>query len=84
MTLKEVNDEISRLQSIQRQMHEEEINKHKTMVLQYVGRCYRSSHGQFIKIIGVPRTRLPPLTRKNLVVPVVLVSKVTFKKWVNF
>lgn len=58
MTLEEINDEISRLQIIQRQMREEEENKHRAMALQYVGRCYRSFYGQFIKIIGVPRTRL--------------------------
>lgn len=58
MTLKEVNDEISRLQALQRQMREDEINKHKEMVRQFVGKCYRSYNGCVIKIIGVPRTRL--------------------------
>lgn len=58
MTLKEINDEINRLQVLQRQMRENETNQHKEMARQYIGKCYRSYYGQFIKIIGVPRTRL--------------------------
>jgi hypothetical protein len=59
MTLKEVNDEISRLQALQRQMREEEINKHKEIARHFVGKCYRTHKGDaVIKIIGVPRTRL--------------------------
>jgi hypothetical protein len=57
MTLKEINDEIGRLQMIQRKMREEEINKHKEMARQFVGKCYRAD-GLVMKIIGVPRTRL--------------------------
>lgn len=58
MTLKEINDEISRLQILQRQMREEEINKYKEMARQFVGKCYTSSDGSIFKIIGIPRTRL--------------------------
>lgn len=57
MTLKEINDEISRLQVLQRQMREEEINQHKEMARQFIGKCYRID-GLVFKIIGVPRTRL--------------------------
>jgi len=58
MTLKEINAEISRLQALQRQMREEEINQHKEMARKFVGKCYRSSDGSIFKIIGIPRTRL--------------------------
>lgn len=58
MTLNEINDEISRLQTLQRQMREDEINKHKEMVRKFVGKCYRSHDGSVFKIIGIPRTRL--------------------------
>lgn len=58
MTLKEINDEISRLQILQRQMREKEIDKHKEMVRKFVGKCYRTDKGLIIKIIGIPRTRL--------------------------
>ena len=62
MTLKEVNDEISRLQILQRKMREEEIDNHKEMVRQFVGKCYRAD-GIVFKIIGVPRTRLTMTAR---------------------
>lgn len=58
MTLKEINAEINRLQALQRQMREEEINKHKEMARKFVGKCYISSDGSIFKIIGIPRTRL--------------------------
>lgn len=63
MTLKEINDEISRLQIIQRKMREEEVNQHKEMARQYVGKCYKSHDGIIVKIIGVPRTRLTKMER---------------------
>ena len=58
MTLKEINIEISRLQVLQRQMREEETNKHKEIARKYVGKCYVSHDGRMFKIIGIPRTRL--------------------------
>lgn len=58
MTIKEINAEISRLQTLQRQMHEEEINQHKEMARKFVGKCYTTSDGSIFKIIGIPRTRL--------------------------
>ena len=58
MTLKEINAEISRLKELQRQMREDEINKHKEMARKFVGKCYRTSDGSIFKIIGIPRTRL--------------------------
>lgn len=58
MTLKEINDEISRLQTIKRKMHEDEVNKQKDMARKFVGKCYTSSDGSIFKIIGIPRTRL--------------------------
>ena len=63
MTLKEINDEISRLQIIQRKMREDEVNQHREMARQYVGKCYKSHDGVIVKIIGVPRTRLTMVER---------------------
>lgn len=57
MTLKEINEEISRLELLRRKMHEEEINQHKEMARKFIGKCYRVD-GLVFKIIGVPRTRL--------------------------
>lgn len=54
MTLKEVNDEISRLRVLQRELQQEEWDKQKEQARKFVGRCYKDSRGTFLKIISTP------------------------------
>lgn len=56
MTLKEARDEMYRLQSLVRKLEEEERNKHREAARRFVGKCYKSSKGEILKIIGIPRT----------------------------
>ena len=54
MTLKEVQNEISRLRGSAKQLEEEEIEKHKEAARKFVGRCYRRDDGVVCKIVSVP------------------------------
>lgn len=58
MTLKEINDEISRLRNIARELENKEREENKELARKFVGKCYKSSTGKIVKIIGIPRTRL--------------------------
>ena len=58
MTLKEINDEISRLRKIARELESKEREENKELARKFVGKCYRSDSGSIIKIIGTPRTLL--------------------------
>lgn len=54
MTLKEVQDEISRLRDIEKQFEREEREKHKAAAREFVGKCYKRSDGVVLKIVSIP------------------------------
>lgn len=58
MTLKEINDEISRLRNIARELENKEREENKELARKFVGKCYKSDSGSIVKIIGIPRTLL--------------------------
>ena len=58
MTLKEINDEISRLRNIARELENKEREVNKELARKFVGKCYKSDLGCIVKIIGTPRTLL--------------------------
>lgn len=58
MTLREAKDEMYRMQNIVRKLEEEELDAHREAARKFVGKCYKSSDGEFFKIIGIPRTYL--------------------------
>ncbi len=58
MTLKEINDEISRLKNIARELENKEREVNKELARKFVGKCYKSDLGCIVKIIGTPRTLL--------------------------
>lgn len=58
MTLDEVRDEIVRLENIERELEEKEREAHRNVARRFVGKCFESSGGVVIKIIGIPRTIL--------------------------
>ena len=58
MTLKEINDEISRLRKIARELENKEREENKKLARKFVGKCYKSDSGNIVKIIGIPRTLL--------------------------
>ena len=58
MTLKEINDEISRLRNIARELENKEREEKKELPRTYVGQGYTSDSGSIVKIIGLPRTLL--------------------------
>ena len=54
MTLKEVQNEISRLRSIEKQLEKEEREKHREAAQEFIGRCYRRTDGVVLKIVSTP------------------------------
>lgn len=56
MTASEIRVEICRLQALERQMEEEERNKHREAARKFVGKCYKSNKGKIAKVISIPRT----------------------------
>ena len=56
MKASEIQAEIRRLQALERQLEEEEIDKHRETARKFVGKCYKSPKGEILKIIGIPRT----------------------------
>lgn len=58
MTLKEINEEIAKLQALKRQMEDIDVEENKKLARQFVGKCYRVHGTYFIKILGIPRTQL--------------------------
>ena len=58
MTLKEINDEISRLRNIARELENKEREVNKELARKFVGKCYKSDLGCIVKIIGTSRTLL--------------------------
>jgi hypothetical protein len=54
MTLKEVQNEISRLRSIEKRLEKEEREKHKAAAREFVGKCYKRSDGVVLKIVSIP------------------------------
>lgn len=54
MTLKEVQNEISRLRSIEKRLEKEEREKHKAAAREFVGKCYKRSDGVVFKIVSAP------------------------------
>lgn len=42
MTLKEINDEISRLRNIARELENKEREENKELARKFVGKCYKS------------------------------------------
>lgn len=57
MTLKEIDDEIFKLQTMRRELEKEEREKHKEAARKFVGKCYKYKDS-ILKVIDVPRTLL--------------------------
>lgn len=53
-----IDKEIAKLQTMRRELEEQEREQHKEQARKFVGKCYRSRKGNVIKIIGIPRTYL--------------------------
>ena len=58
MTASEVRAEIRRLQNIEKQLEEEERERHRQQSRKFVGKCYKSENGTVLKIVDIPRTFL--------------------------
>ena len=56
MTLKEVQNEIDRLNRIKRELEEQDRESHRQAAHQFVGKCYKSNKGKIAKVISIPRT----------------------------
>lgn len=58
MTREEIRAEMSRLGRLERELEEKEREEHRQAARKFVGKCYKSDDGKFIKIIDIPRTFL--------------------------
>lgn len=58
MNLREIDKEISRLQAMRREAQETERKRQQELARQFVGKCYRNTKGNVLKIVGIPQTRL--------------------------
>lgn len=65
MTIKEIEDEIQRLQSSLDKMERQDIAEFKERAKENVGRCFIVG-GEYVKVIGIPREQLTKTGRLTI------------------
>lgn len=57
MTIREIDEQIKYLQNERYKLHKQEIEDFKKNAEKNIGRCFKESHGRYVKVIGVPQER---------------------------